>query len=658
MTGVIDFDPGIAGLFSGAPAIVAPDRVLAGALDRIDVTPQDRVLRLRPRTDRSMSSRVRSVLVASAVLALIGGTILVGAWLSQHLSPPAPRLLVVRAVAPLGSGATVAAIAIGPGGTEETLATFGEAQLGGSWTGQTVTYSGDGRLSVPTYVGAADNQFAIVDLRDPAAPPRYPDAVGSVATWRPDGRLAFDANDGTIAVYDLDTGGTSRVAISDGETPQGALEAVDVGLGPHRDRADGTRLGEPLDVQGSHPDERVTDYAAARDGGRWVLLETRADGPSTVRLVHVASDGTERDVISFPVTVSATYSNDGGIAAIAPDDSRIVVVTKDGGSDGPQYLVDPQTGRIVSEVHGMIVGWLGSDDLTKPRLGDQPVAATPTAARGEWARILDFKQEGVKAGPHRLQLGFTQATLDAGSSDRVTVSVTADGPDRLRFTQLDAGLGCEAGSAATYRWARTAEGLTLTAESDGCPARRALLEGPFEPNLPYRGNWEPRVPASERFYVPELAVRLTIPPSGPAFVWDHGDPTVSLANADSNLWAITRVDRRSHSDCGDPIIPAALDGVLGYLESLTTAGVMLVDRTPVTVAGLPGVRGTLRLPSDPSGICGRWPTNAGGWSVHDGESITLVEAPGGRVYSILSRGDATWTDALTASLEFPPDARN
>ena len=66
------------------------------------------------------------------------------------------------------------------------------------------------------------------------------------------------------------------------------------------------------------------------------------------------------------------------------------------------------------------------------------------------------------------------------------------------------------------------------------------------------------------------------------------------------------------------------------------------------------MRGTLRLPSETSGICGRWPMHAGGWSVNDGESITLIEASGGRVYSILTRGDATWTDALTASLEFLP----
>ncbi len=312
----------------------------------------------------------------------------------------APRLLVVRPVGGDAVDSGVMVVAIAKDGTEETLATFDNGQLGGPWTGDPVTYSGDGRLSVPTYVGAADNQFAVVDLRDPTATPRYPDAVGHVATWRPDGRLAYDANDGTIAVYDVGTGVTSRIGITEGvPVLPHAMDAVDVGLGPRRDRADGTRLGEPIDVESAHPDLRLTDYAAARDGGRWFLFETRAPGPSTIHLLHVANDGTERDLTRFGIDppAMAGYPQDGSFVAMAPDDSRIVVTTKQGESTGSRLLIDPTTGQIIEQVEGMIVGWLGSDDLAKPREGAQSVAATPAAARGEWARILDSNQGGSTA---------------------------------------------------------------------------------------------------------------------------------------------------------------------------------------------------------------------------------------------------------------------
>ena len=289
MTADIDLDRRLSDWLTDGVPTHAPDQVFASAMERVDRATDNLTVSLRlGAVWLALTPRRRFLVMAAVLAALVMAAAAAGALLQKPPAVEPPRLLVVRPIGGSTETPGVAIVAVADDATERTLATFDADQLGGPWTGQTVTYSGDGRLSVPTYVGAADNQFAVVNLRDPAASPRFPDAVGSIATWRPDGRLAFDANDGTIAVYDVATGVTSRVAISDGETPPDTLQAVDVGLGPHRDRADGTRLGEPLDVERSHPDERVTDYAAARDGGRWVLLETRADGPSTVRLIHVA----------------------------------------------------------------------------------------------------------------------------------------------------------------------------------------------------------------------------------------------------------------------------------------------------------------------------------------------------------------------------------
>ena len=93
------------------------------------------------------------------------------------------------------------------------LATFSEEALGARYAdGAGIAVSPDGHLAIPVSTPGGASEYRVVDLRDPSAPPRAPDAEAMFATWGPDDRLAMVVNSGDLTIYDAHTGLTSAVA--------------------------------------------------------------------------------------------------------------------------------------------------------------------------------------------------------------------------------------------------------------------------------------------------------------------------------------------------------------------------------------------------------------------------------------------------------------
>jgi len=252
----------------------------------------------------------------------------------------------------------------------------------------------------------------------------------------------------------------------------------------------------------------------------------------------------------------------------------------------------------------------------------------------------------------------------------LTLTVEATAPDRLRFGQTDGGPDCTSGQTGSYAWTIKDDVLSLAPLSDPCPPRRVLLTGQYERNLPYGGNFEPKVIAGTTYLVPEMGLRLTIPSASDGYEWNHSAGRVAMSSGDSDHWQLTRLGLGVSAPCApftQTDVRGGTAGVLAYLDRLGAAGVRLDDRRDTTVAGLPGVSGTLRLSRSTCDGGGVGPDlfdsglNTGGFSVRDGERITIFETADGQAWVIAvyapDAASASWADSLTASMEFPGAGR-
>ena len=438
-----------------------------------------------------------------------------------------------------------------PDGTERTIATFDAATLGGTYAeGAAIGVSVDGYLAVPVSMPTGSSEFRIVDLRDPTAAPRTPDAQSMQGTWSPDGEFAMLVNAGGYVAFDAHRGISTIVPAGDGSPREilfrpvwalaggglhanaglaedgfgvlgldgtfvpGPGPAFETGVGPRRTDPAGARLqcsqGEdfgceddvsitanvdmlepgPVVYLDDEPTTRIADFSSAWDGsGLWLLEQTVADGPRTVRLRWLGADGVERDIATFDGPADDPDPNSffeaAAFAGFSPNDDRIVVrVNGDGGSFGTSWLVDPASGER-APLDGFVGGWLGPDALDSPRPETEPIVEAGDPLRGEWAMRLPERVGAVPEGIHRLTVRRSTAALDAGFGQVVPFAIAAQGSDRLVFQQTDAALGCAAGSQATYGWSVAADVLDLAPVDDACPGRATLLAASFQRGMPF-----------------------------------------------------------------------------------------------------------------------------------------------------------------------------
>jgi hypothetical protein len=730
MTAGLDLERRLTTWFEDQAPATAPDRVLAASLERVATLPQRRSIGRRAGWAwEGLSRRRRVAIVLAGTVALLVGTLAVGAWLVQQLPrPPALVVIVADGTFPDPVGLTVQAVEAD--GSTRTLGSWTAEILGGSYSdGGGVALSADGHLAVPVSMPAGTSEFRIVDLRDPSVPPRTPDAESMFGAWGPGDRFAMIVNAGGYVAYDAHTGASVTVATQgpgpreiafrpvwtsdgsgihangvpgatngfgvlrlDGTTVPGALPEFPTGLGPRRTAPDGARiqcsLGEDFGCEdevaisrnttdGStelwlddRPDVRIADFATTVDGdGLWLLLETVAPTARTVTLVHRTSDGGERPVTMFEGEPDdpdeASYFPAASIAALAPDDSRLVIsLAGSGGSFGTRWSIDLTSGARQA-LDGAPAGWLGRDTLTAPRPTVDPIVESDPALRGEWSTTLTDRVGTIPEGAHGLAIRRSSASLDAGFGQDLALQVSADARQEVTFMQERAAIGCEAGSTARYRWVVEAGSLRLEAIDDACAARRLLLENVFEAVLP-SGDTGPRSVAPDttllvsRFAVP---FRLTTPGSG-LFASRHDAEAVSVSeSADGGFVQVVPASSGAADPCDRfspaEAIPPGLDAAIAFVEGRASVGVG-VERLPdVTVGDLAGP--TFRLTGSTSCDRGVGLFSHGGRAlmVQDGGTVTLIEPRPGQVVAIIVSPpgpDPAWLEDLLHSIDFvdPP----
>lgn len=365
MTTGIDVDRRLTAWMADEAPGRAPDRLLEDALEVVGLTTQRPGRSARPLGDPMAAWRAltptRRLLLAAALTLGAFAAAAAGALLLRSPDDPSPGLVLVRALDGADRSSGVVVLEQRGGSTRE-LARFDATALGGTWNG-VASLGPSGRLALGIGVGSG-RRLAIVDLRG-VEEPRHLDAVGSGASWAPDGvRIATTDDEGALVV-DLVTGASTRLSGEasivgfdrdvvwaadggglladpgiesigvlrlDGTFVDGHVPRHDSGMGPRRIRADGTylrcaathdqqcvaddltlmALGDEIADVWRHDDPSISiaDFAWAANGGIWVLTEPRrASGapspavpwPRTLTLLRVEDDGTESVTATFSV---------------------------------------------------------------------------------------------------------------------------------------------------------------------------------------------------------------------------------------------------------------------------------------------------------------------------------------------------------------------
>jgi hypothetical protein len=272
------------------------------------------------------------------------------------------------------------------------------------------------------------------------------------------------------------------------------------------------------------------------------------------------------------------------------------------------------------------------------------VSSPPSTAASAGEAILDVLRHAwqrpipVTPGPDLYGSGFLTLTGDllafgreqgAGASRTEIVA----GPDSLVLTATAETQGCEGGDVGAYRW--TLEGkdtvLTLTpATPDACPARDALLTGPWvradlPSNLAGGTTLAPGTYTASAFD-PLLdggrsgRLSYTVPAGWEALGEDPAafllhelsDPAQGLPSGDLLIGVLAQpvmaADLPYGTDCPGPGDVLDASGVGRGRDDLVAAirarpGVVSAEPTPVTVAGYPGLSLDLRLAPSWTGWC-------------------------------------------------------
>ena len=491
--------------------------------------------------------------------------------------------------------------------------------------------------------------------------------------------------------FTIDTEGTVTTATigrlgPDGTFTAGAAPAFDDGLFARRFGPGGEVLrcrreadeacyfegGELWAVTGEsatsvwiNPDAstRITDFSWALDGGLWLLLEPVAAGPGDVSLVYVSPTDEVRTVATFQADVADPdpnlYYPSAFFAAIAPDNSRLVIYLTVGFDRRVPYLVHPSGGE-PERIDREIVGWLvpGAIQATRPSVA--PIPVTDPVMRGLWT-------DGVTT----LRLGTTR--LDLNETD--VLALEAVGPDTVAIRGSGGDLGCPPEVPGIYRWSLDAGRLTLAAVDEPCVSRTGPIEGRFEASIPITGGVPAIIKAGARVRSSIVGVPLsvTIPTSGSASVQRHLAQDLTLLGpmvgepVEPGVVSVFVPTGAVVDPCGavpsglEPLAPG-IDGVIAYIDGLQARGIRRSELTESTFAGSPAVAFDLVFdPTSCPGILFRNESDSGFGTIQANPRLTVIQHPDGPVV-IVSVGmgagsgpeGVAWVDELVSSISFEP----
>ena len=508
MTAGVDLERRLADWFVDDAPGRAPDRVLLGAMERVDAVGQRRGVG-RSITWRwaGLSRRQRLAITLLATIALLI-TAVAGAMLLVPREPAAPSLIVVRSTDPTVAS-PVDVLELAADGTETALVHLGLDVLPGGWAGA-VSLSSDGWLGLLTQADP-DPAMVIVDLRDPAAPLRHLDGTWYSPSWSPGGeRLASQAGE-EVVVYDLTTGTTASFAMPvdtflqpngsaplwtdvgttfvgaagpafgddsapggtrpaplgaigmDGVFVPGVQPAVYSGIGPRRVRPDGTFLRcRPEEDDSCIPDD-ATLYAV---GDTVEAVWSEADPTMRVSDHAWAADGGLWVLMETQGAGPRTVT----LVRVSPDGTESVATTAQAGADDPDpnsycqggrfLAMAPDDSRVVIATTGDACS-NGSSYLVDTATGTQQVLqgepagwlteADRSAPRPAIAPIIEGPSAMVGDWAH-LGDGAADPTvaLEAGRS---TLGITVDGAPAVSLA-----MGADGADQVTFRQAADALG--------------------------------------------------------------------------------------------------------------------------------------------------------------------------------------------------------
>jgi hypothetical protein len=289
-----------------------------------------------------------------------------------------------------------------------------------------------------------------------------------------------------------------------------------------------------------------------------------------------------------------------------------------------------------------------------------PLVATDPAIRGDW-----------NDGRTSLQIGQTTfAMVESSASATVGrllhVSSTATGEMVVGGATLQP--TCDLAQLGTYRWAATADSLTLTVITDACTERATLLGSTFRRVLPYPDTGGVPVAAGARFVVPdaELPFEITVPSGLTTAVVDgHARGAINLSSGSDDaairvaiLWPVkASAEPCARSETSTTLEPGA-EGVVSFLEGLA-APITATPADPVHVAGI-AARTFLVEADDSCRGPSLFTVAADSRPVFGGPGrYSVLEPAPGRVVVVIVSGaiDPTpeaqaWADELLDSLRF------
>jgi hypothetical protein len=241
-------------------------------------------------------------------------------------------------------------------------------------------------------------------------------------------------------------------------------------------------------------DEFVVQASWAADGGAWLLLDRRSIG-RTLALVHLALDGTEREVASFVADPEGGASID----ALAPDDSMVAI----GWLDEAGWwtaLVDIRSGRTTLH-RGSLAGFARPDDA-RPWIHDDgaseqgtrlagsaapnvaatgypPLPTVETQTEGMERTLLIHEEPGYPAasGGNRPSVVLGPVDLDDGYG----ISLVCSGPGDVSYTVNDEDpelKHCQDSFSDEWASLIAEDDITVTVVADASTAWRMVVFDP------------------------------------------------------------------------------------------------------------------------------------------------------------------------------------